>query len=206
MTYCEAHITRLSHEGIKHANASARETFIFLAGESFKQDGSNRHVLINTHSASDPRTLNNTSTREFCDRERKISSTMFTDVGLQYSWRRSDVDRKRHGKVASPFFVHIIQDFFQISRTWHSRIHQLQVEPQRSILTKHHPLIESIREHGGRSDKHVCLNSVLSGQATAQASGIPPGFGTHAVGLSPGEKGTCRCTRVLTCNGTITHE
>ena len=125
MTFWEAHITRLSHEGIKHA--SAREILIFLAEESNNQEGSNRHVLRNTHSASDPRNLNHTSTRDFCDPERKISSTMFAIVCLQYSWRRSDCDRKRHGKVAPAFFVHVNQDFFHISRTWHSRLHQLQV-------------------------------------------------------------------------------
>ena len=43
VTFWEAHITRLSHEGIKHA--SAREILIFLAEESFKQEGSNRHVF-----------------------------------------------------------------------------------------------------------------------------------------------------------------
>ena len=124
VTFWEAHITRLSHEGIKHAGA--REILIFLAEESFKQDGSNRHVLRNTHSASDPRTLNYASAREFCDPERKISSTMFAIVCPQYSLRRSDFDQKRHGKVASPFFEHIIKDFFHISRTLHSRLHQLQ--------------------------------------------------------------------------------
>ena len=125
VTFWEVHITRLNHEGIKHAGA--REILIFLAEESNKQEGSNRHVLRKTHSASDPRNLNHTSTREFCDPERKISSTMFAIVCLQYSLRRSDFDRKRHGKVASPFFVHVIQDFFHTPRTWHSRIHQLQV-------------------------------------------------------------------------------
>ena len=145
----------------------------FLAEESNKQEGSNRHVLRNTHSASDPRTLNHTSTREFCDPERKISSTMFAIVGLQYSWRRSDFDRKRHGKVASPFFVHIIQDFFHTPRTWHSRIHQLQVNHRdRSSRSTTHSKNPS--RSTGHSYKHVCLNSVLSGQATAQASGIPP--------------------------------
>ena len=138
--------------------------------------------MRNTHSASDLRNLNHTSTREFCDPERKISSTMFADVCLQYSWRRSDCDRKMHGKVASPFFVHVIQDFFYISRTWHSRLHTAPSEPQRDRSSRSTTHSQNPSGSTGHSDKHVCLNSVLSGQATAQASGIPPGFGVHAVG------------------------
>ena len=193
MTFWEIHITRLNHEGIKHAGA--REVLIFLAEESNKQEGSNRHVLINTHSASDPRTL----IKQVRDPERKISSTMFAIVCLQYCLRRSEFDRKRHEKVAPAFFVHVNQDFFHISRTWHSRIHQLQVNHKDLSSRSNTPLNPS--GSAGHSDKHVCLNSVMSGPAPAQAGGIPPDSSTHTASLNPGEKGTSRCTRVPTCSG-----